>query len=75
VRVEELGAPHTAPRFTHVVLRRGQELPLLDVVAVAGKATRVLRVTLVYPADATPPQLLTVERLAERAQRPPVRAS
>jgi hypothetical protein len=75
VRVEELGVPLAAPRFTHVVLRRGQEPPPFEVVAVAGKATRVLRVTLIYPADATPPQLLTVERLAERAPAPPPRAS
>jgi hypothetical protein len=65
VRVDDVAGASPTPRFTHVVLRRGQDLPFFEVLAVPGGATRTVRVSLVYPADATPPQLLTVERLAE----------
>ncbi|MEB3328493.1 MAG: DUF3370 family protein [Candidatus Sericytochromatia bacterium] len=75
VRVDEPGSRGAPPRFTHLVLRRGQELPPFEVVGLAGKATRALRVTLVYPADATPPQLLTVQRLAPAPSPAPARSS
>jgi hypothetical protein len=67
VRVDDIGDARRASRYTHVVLRRGQLPPPFEVAGIAGKATRALRLTLIYPADATPPQLLTVERLAEPA--------
>lgn len=47
-------------RRFHLVLRRGQEGPQLGTVSLAPGESRRLRVRLVYPADATPPQVLTV---------------
>ncbi|NKB75306.1 MAG: DUF3370 family protein [Synechococcus sp. s2_metabat2_7] len=47
-------------RRFHLVLRRGQEGPKLGTVSLAPGESRKLRVRLVYPADATPPQVLTV---------------
>ncbi len=48
------------PRLFHLVLRRGQKGPILGEVALAPGQTRKVRVRLIYPADATPPQVLTV---------------
>ena len=47
-------------RRFHLVLRRGQEGPQLGTVSIAPGESRRVRVRLVYPADATPPQVLTV---------------
>ena len=47
-------------RRFHLVLRRGQEGPELGMVSLAPGESRNVRVRLVYPADATPPQVLTV---------------
>ena len=47
-------------RRFHLVLRRGQEGPRLGTVSLAPGESRRVRVRLVYPADATPPQVLTV---------------
>jgi hypothetical protein len=47
-------------RRFHLVLRRGQEGPQLGTVSLAPGESRRVRVRLVYPADATPPQVLTV---------------
>ena len=47
-------------RSFHLVLRRGQEGPQLGTVSLAPGESRRVRVRLVYPADATPPQVLTV---------------
>ncbi|NCG17255.1 MAG: DUF3370 family protein [Synechococcales cyanobacterium H12SWP_bin.12] len=47
-------------RRFHLVLRRGQEGPELGTVCLAPGESRRVRVRLVYPADATPPQVLTV---------------
>ncbi|MEB3197678.1 MAG: DUF3370 domain-containing protein [Candidatus Sericytochromatia bacterium] len=59
VRVDEAGAT----RYTHLVLRRGQQAAPFETIAVAGGASRKLVISLIYPADATPPQLLTIERI------------
>ncbi len=48
------------PRRFHLVLRRGQEGPQLGTVTLGPGQSRRVRVRLVYPADATPPQVLTV---------------
>jgi hypothetical protein len=47
-------------RRFHLVLRRGQQGPQLGTVSLAPGESRKVRVRLVYPADATPPQVLTV---------------
>ncbi len=47
-------------RRFHLVLRRGQEGPQLGTVSLAPGESRRVRVRLIYPADATPPQVLTV---------------
>jgi hypothetical protein len=44
----------------HLVLRAGQEGPPLGTVTLAPGATRQLQVRLIYPADATPPQVLSL---------------
>ncbi|MAR52603.1 MAG: hypothetical protein CMK50_05545 [Propionibacteriaceae bacterium] len=47
-------------RLFHLVLRRGQEGPILGHVSLGPGQSRRVRVRLVYPADATPPQVLTL---------------
>jgi len=44
----------------HLVQRAGQEGPPLGLVTLAPGATRQLQVRLIYPADATPPQVLSL---------------
>ena len=44
----------------HLVLRQGQQGPALGQVTLAPGEQRDVRVRLVYPADATPPQVLTL---------------
>jgi hypothetical protein len=57
---DDQGAP--VERFTHLVIRHGEEPAPFDVVAVPAGASRDVTITLIYPADATPPQLLTISR-------------
>ena len=45
----------------HLVLRQGQQGPPLGRVTLKPGETKDVRVRLVYPADATPPQVLTVQ--------------
>ena len=45
----------------HLVLRQGQQGPSLGRVTLKPGETKDVRVRLVYPADATPPQVLTVQ--------------
>ncbi|MEB3200991.1 MAG: DUF3370 domain-containing protein [Synechococcaceae cyanobacterium] len=47
-------------RGFHLVLRSGQQGPSLGTVSLAPGQTRLLQVRLIYPADATPPQALTL---------------
>ena len=49
-----------APRAFHLVLRSGEEGPPLGTVSLAPGERRELRVRLIYPADATPPQVLSL---------------
>jgi hypothetical protein len=64
VRVDEWTGTRTLPpRFTHIVLRRGQTLPPFETLAIPAQGRRDLTISLIYPADATPPQLLTIQRI------------
>ncbi|MNL55461.1 hypothetical protein D3C87_1788780 [compost metagenome] len=54
------GLPET--RYNHIVLRHGQLLPPFETVEVPPRTRYDVKVTLSYPADATPPQLLTITR-------------
>ncbi|MDB5097295.1 MAG: hypothetical protein JWM80_1716 [Cyanobacteria bacterium RYN_339] len=49
-------------RYVHVVLRHGEEAPPFARIDVPAGKTYDLGLTLSYPADATPPQLLSVTR-------------
>ena len=55
----EAGGPGGRRRF-HLVLRAGQEGPTLGTVSLRPGQERQLRVRLIYPADATPPQVLSL---------------
>ena len=60
----------------HLVLRNGQAGPALGTVTLAPGAERTLRVRLIYPADATPPQVLSLLPLASPgATEAPVKQS
>ena len=52
------GAPQT--RHTHVVIQHGQIMPPFAILEVPPFTTYDATITLLYPADATPPQLLTI---------------
>ena len=58
-------------RQFHLIQRSGQQGPALGTVSLAPGASRQLRVRLIYPADATPPQVLSLLPLAA----PPVAAA
>ena len=47
-------------RQFHLIQRSGQQGPALGLVSLAPGASRQLRVRLIYPADATPPQVLSL---------------
>jgi len=53
------GRPAGRQRF-HLVQRQGDRSPALGTVSLAPGATRQLRLRLIYPADATPPQVLSL---------------
>ena len=53
------GSPY-GRQTVHLVLRQGQEGPSLGQVTLKPGETRDVRIRLIYPADATPPQVLTV---------------
>lgn len=55
----ETGAPGGRRRF-HLVLRAGQEGPPLGTISLRPGQERQVRVRLIYPADATPPQVLSL---------------
>jgi hypothetical protein len=63
VEVRGLDGPDRRPsgrRRFHLVQRQGQQGPALGTVTLAPGASRTLRVRLIYPADATPPQVLSL---------------
>ncbi|MGC6483964.1 MAG: DUF3370 domain-containing protein [Synechococcus sp.] len=47
-------------QIEHLILRQGQEGPELGQVSLLPGDERLVRVRLIYPADATPPQVLTL---------------
>lgn len=55
----------------HLVQRAGQEGPPLGTITLAPGAVRQLQMRLIYPADATPPQVLSL--LSEAVKQSPVR--
>ncbi len=59
VAVQGLDGPQRE-RFFHLVQRRGQPGPLLGTITMAPGEERTIVVRLIYPADATPPQLLSL---------------
>ncbi|KZR85156.1 DUF3370 domain-containing protein [Synechococcus sp. MIT S9504] len=63
------GRPSGRRRF-HLVLRRGQEGPQLGQITLAPGETRSVRVRLVYPADATPPQVLSLRPVKQSTEAP-----
>jgi len=76
VEVSGLDGPAGRPagrQGFHLVLRNGQQGPALGTVTLAPGAERQLRVRLIYPADATPPQVLSL--LPAPAAEPPVKQS
>ena len=48
-------------RNIHLVQKRGQQSEPLATVTLAPQATRTVKVDLLYPADSTPPQVVTVQ--------------
>lgn len=63
VEVRGLDGADGQPRgrqMVHLVLRQGQEGPRLGHVTLQPGEQRLVRVRLIYPADATPPQVLTL---------------
>ena len=69
VAVQGLDGP-PRERVFHLVQRRGQPGPLLGTVTMAPGEARTVVVRLVYPADATPPQLLSLLRADTLAPDP-----
>ncbi|MGB5134692.1 MAG: DUF3370 domain-containing protein [Prochlorococcaceae cyanobacterium] len=57
-------------RRFHLVQRAGDKSPPLGTVTLAPGASRSLRVRLIYPADATPPQVLSLLPVKQSAQQP-----
>lgn len=64
----EGGRPRGRQGF-HLVLRAGQQGPALGTVSLAPGQSRDLRVRLIYPADATPPQVLSLLPVAASPAR------
>jgi Protein of unknown function (DUF3370) len=63
-------------RQFHLVQRAGQQGPALGTVTLVPGASRLLRVRLIYPADATPPQVLSLLPVSEAvASEVPVKQS
>jgi hypothetical protein len=54
----QIGVDQT--HYVHLVQRRGQEGTSLLHLTVPAEAKKDLEIDLIYPADATPPQVLTV---------------
>jgi hypothetical protein len=54
----------------HLVLRAGQQGPRLGLISLPPGHSRELRVRLIYPADATPPQVLSLLPVKQSEQSP-----
>lgn len=57
---DEKGVAQT--RYRHLVLHDGEDLPPFETITVPGHSRLEAQLTLIYPADCTPPQMLTVGR-------------
>ncbi|MCP9832306.1 DUF3370 domain-containing protein [Synechococcus sp. JJ3a-Johnson] len=57
-------------RGFHLIQRAGQQGPALGTVSLAPGAQRQLQVRLIYPADATPPQVLSLLRVKQSPTNP-----
>lgn len=58
---DDRGLPQT--RYVHLVQRRGQMGDPLAVLNLAAGDRRLVEVSLLYPPDSTPPQVLTIQTL------------
>ena len=56
-------------QIIHLVLRRGQQGPPLGEVSLQPGEQKDVRIRLVYPADATPPQVITVQPVKDSCTR------
>ena len=56
----------------HLVLRQGQKGPDLGLITLEPGETRNVRVRLIYPADATPPQVLTLLPVKQSKSTPDI---
>jgi hypothetical protein len=73
---DRLPAAVLGPQAFHLVQRAGERGPALGVVRLAPGESRLVRVMLIYPADATPPQVLSLLPVAPPAPDPaPVKQS
>ncbi|MFM7576914.1 MAG: DUF3370 family protein, partial [Microcystaceae cyanobacterium] len=57
-------------RYFHLVQRRGQQGEPLITLTLPPGDRRTVQVDLGYPADSTPPQLITVKNLGDQSLRP-----
>ena len=64
------GGAAAGRRSFHLVQRVGQQGPALGTVSLAPGAARNLRVRLIYPADATPPQVLSLLPVKQSPDQP-----
>jgi hypothetical protein len=60
---DDAGLPQT--RYVHLVQRRGQQGEALVTLKMPPSAQRLVQVDLLYPPDASPPQVLTVRTLEQ----------
>ncbi|MFN3678464.1 DUF3370 domain-containing protein [Thermosynechococcus sp.] len=65
---DDQGTPQS--RIIHLVQRQGQQGEDLVRLTLQPQETRWVQFTLLYPPDATPPQVLTIETLADPLSRP-----
>lgn len=59
-------------RIIHLVQRQGEQGEDLLRLRLQPKETRWIQFTMLYPPDATPPQVLTIETLSDRKSHPSV---
>jgi hypothetical protein len=73
VEVSGLDGPDGKPtgrQGFHLVQRVGQQGPALGSISLAPGGSRTLRVRLIYPADATPPQVLSLLPVKQSPEQP-----
>ena len=73
VEVSGLDGPDGKPtgrQGFHLVQRVGQQGPALGNISLAPGGSRTLRVRLIYPADATPPQVLSLLPVKQSPEQP-----